>query len=84
MPKVSLEHDILQLANSQFISLCSAHRKLLYRQKDGTGATSYASMVARSSAESHGPKTTPSATSRSVGSGVPVRMANSPFVRRLS
>ncbi|MPC63262.1 hypothetical protein E2C01_057357 [Portunus trituberculatus] len=31
-----LEQDILQLANSQFISLGSARRELLYRQKDGT------------------------------------------------
>ncbi|MPC51170.1 hypothetical protein E2C01_045009 [Portunus trituberculatus] len=58
-----------------FISLGSAHRELLYRQKDGTGATSYASLVARSSAESVGPKT--SATSNSlVGGGSAVRLAN--------
>ncbi|MPC66708.1 hypothetical protein E2C01_060860 [Portunus trituberculatus] len=78
-PRYRLEQDILQLANSQFISLGSARRKLLYRQKDGTGATSYASLAARSSAESASPKTTPSATSRSVGAGGPVH-----FVRRAS
>ncbi|MPC33904.1 hypothetical protein E2C01_027272 [Portunus trituberculatus] len=64
-----LKQDILQLTNS-------ALRELLYRQKDGTGATSYASLAARSSAESAGPKTTPSATSRSVGAGGPVRLGN--------
>ncbi|MPC28838.1 hypothetical protein E2C01_022049 [Portunus trituberculatus] len=38
---------------------------------------SYASLAARSSAESAGPKTTPSATSRSLGAGGPVvRLAN--------
>ncbi|MPD04067.1 hypothetical protein E2C01_099736 [Portunus trituberculatus] len=66
----------LQLANSQFISLGSAHRELMYRQKDGTGATSYASLAARSSAESPGPKTTTPATSRSVGVSGPVYLAN--------
>ncbi|MPC76967.1 hypothetical protein E2C01_071404 [Portunus trituberculatus] len=71
-----LEQDILQLANNQFISLGSARRELLYRQKDGTGATSYASLAARSSAESACPKTTPPATSRSVGVGGPVHLAN--------
>ncbi|MPC63820.1 hypothetical protein E2C01_057926 [Portunus trituberculatus] len=73
-PRYHLEQDILQLANSQFISLGSACRELLYRQKDGTGATSYASLAARSSVESAGPKT--SAISRSVGAGGPVRLAN--------
>ncbi|MPC80741.1 hypothetical protein E2C01_075330 [Portunus trituberculatus] len=48
-------------------SLGSARRELLYRQKAGTGATSYASLAARSSAESAGPKTNLSATSRFVG-----------------
>ncbi|MPC50477.1 hypothetical protein E2C01_044306 [Portunus trituberculatus] len=72
-PRYRLEQDILQLANSQF-------RELLYRQKDGTGATSYASFAARSSAESAGPKTTPTATSRSVGAGGPVHLV-CPFVR---
>ncbi|MPD03560.1 hypothetical protein E2C01_099201 [Portunus trituberculatus] len=71
-----LEQDILQFANTHFISLGSACRELLYRQKAGTGATSYASLAARSSAESAGPKTTPSATSRSVGVSGPVHLAN--------
>ncbi|MPC80311.1 hypothetical protein E2C01_074888 [Portunus trituberculatus] len=71
-----LEQDILQLANSQFISLGSACRELLYCQKDGTGSTSYASLAARSSAEPAGPKTTTSVTSRSVGAGSPVYLAN--------
>ncbi|MPC54893.1 hypothetical protein E2C01_048822 [Portunus trituberculatus] len=62
--------------NLRFISLGSARCELLYRQKDGTGATSYASLATRSSAESAGPKTTPSATSRSVGAGGPVHLAN--------
>ncbi|MPC84027.1 hypothetical protein E2C01_078751 [Portunus trituberculatus] len=69
-PRYRLEQDILQLANSQFITLGSA------RQKDGIGATSYASLTACSSAESAGPKTTPPATSRSVGVGGPVHLAN--------
>ncbi|MPC57727.1 hypothetical protein E2C01_051713 [Portunus trituberculatus] len=72
-PRYRLEQDILQLANSQFISLGSAHRDLLYSQKDGTGATSYASLAARSSAESAGSRTT---TSRSVGAGGPVHLAS--------
>ncbi|MPC79869.1 hypothetical protein E2C01_074422 [Portunus trituberculatus] len=71
-----LEQDILQLANSRFISLGSARRELLYCQKDGTGTTSYASLAARSSAESACLKTTPSATSRSVGAEGPVLLAN--------
>ncbi|MPC58329.1 hypothetical protein E2C01_052327 [Portunus trituberculatus] len=58
-PRYHLEQDILQLANTHFISLGSARRELL---KDGTGATSYASLAARSSAESVGPKTTTPAT----------------------
>ncbi|MPC61997.1 hypothetical protein E2C01_056076 [Portunus trituberculatus] len=74
-PRYRLEQDILQLINNQFISLGSARRELLYRQKDGTDATSYASLAARSSAESAGPKTT-SATSRFVWAGGPVRLAN--------
>ncbi|MPC68610.1 hypothetical protein E2C01_062812 [Portunus trituberculatus] len=53
-PRYCLQQDILQLANSQFISLGSACHELLSRQKDGTGATSYASLAARSSAESAG------------------------------
>ncbi|MPD06585.1 hypothetical protein E2C01_102403 [Portunus trituberculatus] len=57
-------------------SLGSVRRELLYRQKDGTGATSYTSLAARSSAESAGPKTTTSATSRSVGVGGPIHLAN--------
>ncbi|MPC64782.1 hypothetical protein E2C01_058903 [Portunus trituberculatus] len=70
-----LEQDILQLTNSQFISLGIARHELLYRQKDGTGATSYASLAARSSAESAGPKK--SATSDSlVGGGSAVRLPN--------
>lgn len=40
-----LEQDILQLANSQFISLGSARRELLYRQKAGTGAKTYTSSL---------------------------------------
>ncbi|MPC93719.1 hypothetical protein E2C01_088859 [Portunus trituberculatus] len=70
-----LEQDILQLANSQFISLGSVRRELLHRQKDGTGATSYASLAAHSPAESAGLKTTP-ATSCSVRAGGPVRLAS--------
>ncbi|MPC25495.1 hypothetical protein E2C01_018612 [Portunus trituberculatus] len=70
-----LEQAILQLANSQFISLGSARRELLYRQKDGTGVTSYASLTTCSPAESAGPKT--SATSHSLmGGGSAVRLAN--------
>ncbi|MPC72210.1 hypothetical protein E2C01_066508 [Portunus trituberculatus] len=75
-PRYRLEQDILQLANSQFISFGSASRELPYRQKDGTGATSYASLAARCSAKSAGPKTTSPATSRSVGAGDPVHLAN--------
>ncbi|MPC61653.1 hypothetical protein E2C01_055727 [Portunus trituberculatus] len=71
-----LEQDILQLTYRQFISLGSARRELLYRQKDGTGAPSYASLAARTSVESAGPKTNPSATSRSVGAGGPVHLTN--------
>ncbi|MPC62752.1 hypothetical protein E2C01_056842 [Portunus trituberculatus] len=56
--------------------LTSARRELRYRQKDGTDATSYALLASRSSAESAGPKTTPSATFRSLGAGGPVRLAN--------
>ncbi|MPC98777.1 hypothetical protein E2C01_094158 [Portunus trituberculatus] len=74
-PRYRLEQDILQLANSQFISLDSVRRELLYRQKDGTSATSYASLAARTSVESAGPKT--SATSHSlVGGGSAVHLAN--------
>lgn len=52
-PRYRLEQDILQLANSQFISLGSARRELLYRQKAGTGAKTYASLLGtRSSADS--------------------------------
>ncbi|MPC46244.1 hypothetical protein E2C01_039958 [Portunus trituberculatus] len=69
-----LEQDILQLANSQFISFGRVRRELLYHEKDGTGATSYASLAARSSVESADKKT--SVTSRSVGAGGPVRLAN--------
>ncbi|MPC74818.1 hypothetical protein E2C01_069194 [Portunus trituberculatus] len=69
-PRYRLEQDTLQLANSQFISLGTARRELLYRQKDGTGATSYASLAVRTSVESAGPKTTP-ATSPSVGADGP-------------
>ncbi|MPC72139.1 hypothetical protein E2C01_066433 [Portunus trituberculatus] len=79
-PRYRLEQDILQLDNSQFISLGSARRELLYRQKDGTGATFYASLAARSSGESAGQKTTPSATSRSVGAIGPVHLANRFFL----
>ncbi|MPC61454.1 hypothetical protein E2C01_055525 [Portunus trituberculatus] len=53
-PRYRLEQDILQLANCQFISLSSTRRELLYRQKDGTGATSCASLASRLSAESAG------------------------------
>ena len=50
-PRYRLEQDILQLANSQFISLGSARRELLYRQKADTGAKTYASSLGtRSSA----------------------------------
>ncbi|MPC76050.1 hypothetical protein E2C01_070451 [Portunus trituberculatus] len=59
----------------QFIRLRSARRELLYRQKDVTGATSYASLAARSSAKSEGLKT--SATSNSlVAGGLAVHLAN--------
>ncbi|MPC64049.1 hypothetical protein E2C01_058158 [Portunus trituberculatus] len=44
-PRYRLEEDILLLANNQFISLGSARGELLYRQKDGTGATFYASLA---------------------------------------
>ncbi|MPC99858.1 hypothetical protein E2C01_095300 [Portunus trituberculatus] len=74
-PRYRLEQDILQLTNTQFISLGSARRELLYRQKDGTGATSYDALAALSSAELAGPKTTTPATSRSVGAGGPVHFA---------
>ncbi|MPC74094.1 hypothetical protein E2C01_068440 [Portunus trituberculatus] len=63
-----LEQDILQPANSR--------RELLYRQKDGTGATSYSSLAARSSGESAGQKITVSAIYRSVGASGPVHLAN--------
>ncbi|MPD02113.1 hypothetical protein E2C01_097671 [Portunus trituberculatus] len=46
-PRYRLEQDILQLTNRQFISLGSARRELMYRQKDGTCATFYASLAAR-------------------------------------
>ncbi|MPC89913.1 hypothetical protein E2C01_084876 [Portunus trituberculatus] len=75
-PTYRLEQDLLQLATTQFISLGSARCELLPRQKAGTGATSYASLAARTSIESAGPKTTPSATSRCVGAGGPVHLAN--------
>lgn len=53
-PQYRLEQDILQLANSQFISFGSARRELLYRQKTGTGAKTYASSLGtRTSAKSH-------------------------------
>ncbi|MPC86103.1 hypothetical protein E2C01_080919 [Portunus trituberculatus] len=68
--------DADQLANTQFISLGSARHELLYRQKAGTGATSYALLAARTSVESAGPKTILSATSRSVRAGGPVNLAN--------
>ncbi|MPC67734.1 hypothetical protein E2C01_061917 [Portunus trituberculatus] len=74
-PRYCLEQDILQLANSQFISLGSARRELLYHQKDGTSATFYASLAAHSSTESAGLKTSP-ATSRSVGACGLVHLAN--------
>ena len=52
-PRYRLEQDILQLANSQHISLGSARRELLYRRKDGTSASTYASSLGtRSSAQS--------------------------------
>ncbi|MPC78511.1 hypothetical protein E2C01_072999 [Portunus trituberculatus] len=35
-PRYRLEQDILQFANNQYISLGSARRELLYRQKAGT------------------------------------------------
>ena len=57
-PRYCLEQDILQLTNTQFIS-----RDLLYRHKDSTGAMSYASLVARSSAKSAIQKTPPSGSS---------------------
>ncbi|MPC71619.1 hypothetical protein E2C01_065903 [Portunus trituberculatus] len=75
-PRYRLEQDMLQLASTQFISLGSAPRELLYRQKDGTGAKSYASLAARSLAESAGSKTTSLATSRSVRAEGPVHLAN--------
>jgi len=52
-PRYRLEQDILQFANSHFISLGSARRELLYRQRAGTGAMTYASSLrTRSSAQS--------------------------------
>lgn len=50
-PQYRLEQDILQLANSQFISFGSARRELLYRQKTGTGAKTYASSLGTRSLE---------------------------------
>ncbi|MPC63719.1 hypothetical protein E2C01_057821 [Portunus trituberculatus] len=61
---------------SSSVSVAPARRELLYRQKDCTGATSDASLAARSSAESAGAKTTTSATFRSVGAGGVVHLAN--------
>ena len=59
-PRYCLEQDILQLANNQHISLGSARRELLYRQKNTTGAKSYASSLrTRTSAAA---ETTPSTT----------------------
>ncbi|MPC44111.1 hypothetical protein E2C01_037775 [Portunus trituberculatus] len=60
-------HDLEQLVRSK---LCPWYRL------DGTGRTSHASLAARSPAEFTGPKTTPSVTSRSVGVGGPVPLAN--------
>ncbi|MPC52790.1 hypothetical protein E2C01_046668 [Portunus trituberculatus] len=67
---------MLLLIVSITVMLTSAHHELLYRQKDGTGTTSYASLAARSSAEPAGPKTTPPPTSCSSGAGGPVCLAN--------
>lgn len=50
-PRYQLEQDILQLANSQFISLGSARRELLYRQRTGAGAMTYASSLGTPSAK---------------------------------
>ena len=76
-PRYRPEQDILQLANAQFISLGSARHELLYRQKDGTGAMSYASLAARSSAKSAVQKTPPSGSSGSVAAvGPAVRTGN--------
>ncbi|MPC51531.1 hypothetical protein E2C01_045380 [Portunus trituberculatus] len=71
------EEEILAMCPSsvhKFISLGRARCELLYCPKDGTGVTTFASLAARSSVDSAGSKT--SATSRSVGSGGPVRLAN--------
>ncbi|MPC71088.1 hypothetical protein E2C01_065358 [Portunus trituberculatus] len=54
----------------------SARREFLCRQKAGTGATSCASLAARSSAESANLKTTAPATSHSVGADGPVHLTN--------
>lgn len=52
-PQYRLEQDILQLGNSQFISLGSTSRELLYRQKAGTGAlTNGSSFVTLPAAQS--------------------------------
>ncbi|MPC49255.1 hypothetical protein E2C01_043053 [Portunus trituberculatus] len=67
---------VLLMVLLQCFSCYGARRELLYRQKDGTGATSYASLGARSSAEYAGPKIS-SATSHSLGAGGPaVRSAD--------
>ena len=76
-PRYRLEQDILQLANAQFISLGSSCRKLLYRQKDGTGAMSYVSLADCSSAKFAVQKTSPSGSSGSVAAvGPAVRTGN--------
>ena len=77
-PRYRLEQDILQLANTQFLSLGSARRELLYRQKDGTGSKSYASLAARSSAEPVALKTS-AAGSRSVVAGGPAVLSANRF-----
>ncbi|MPC46812.1 hypothetical protein E2C01_040541 [Portunus trituberculatus] len=71
-----LAKEIGMIPEGNLKNLGSARRELLYCQKDGTSATSYASLAARSSAESAGLKTTTSATSLSVGTGGPVHLAN--------
>ena len=65
-PRYRLEQDIVQLANTQFISLGSARRELLYRQKAGNGAMTYStSLGSRSVAQSTDRKSSMTAPARS-------------------
>ena len=65
-PRYRLEQDVLQLANTNFISLGSARRELSYRQNRSGEATSYSASL--------GYRLRPSRTQpSSVTSGTPVR-----------